>query len=215
MTINEKIAKIREVFCDGDNAKFAKMIGKQPQYASNICKGKNVGEKLKEQILDIFPQVNRVWLLTGEGEMLKSEGGEMQICGQGKGVPYYDVDFIGGFDLVANNQTAKPAYHINFEEYNRADCWVNVTGHSMEPAISHGDIVALKEVQDWETYILYGEVYAIVTDEYRTIKKVRKSQRGDEYIKIIPTNTEYDEQDIPVSVVRKVFQVLGSAKKLF
>ena len=74
MTINEKISKIRDAFCNGDNGVFATRLGVSTQYASNICKnGKNVGEKQKQHILDVFPDVSRSWLLAGEGTMLKSE----------------------------------------------------------------------------------------------------------------------------------------------
>jgi len=55
----------------------------------------------------------------------------------------------------------------------------------------------------------------VVTDEYRTVKKVRKSGKGDDYIRLVPLNLEFDEQDIPKSIIRKVFQVLGTAKKIF
>lgn len=132
-----------------------------------------------------------------------------------KGTPYYDVDFIGGFDLVYNDQSVNPTYHIQFQAYENADCWVNITGHSMEPLISHGDIVALKKIEDWHTYVLYGETYAIVTDEYRTVKKIRKSTKGDDFIRLVPVNIEFDEQDINKSIIRHVYQVLGCAKKIF
>lgn len=75
------------------------------------------------------------------------------------GVPYYNVDFIGGFDIVLNDQTTKPEYLIDFKKYNEATCWCNVTGHSMEPEITHGDIIALKKLKIclsflWVKYML-------------------------------------------------------------
>lgn len=130
------------------------------------------------------------------------------------GVPYYDVDFCGGFDLVLNDQTYLPAGYINLPQYDKADSWANITGHSMEPLISNGDIIALRKIEDWQTYILYGEIYGIMTDEWRTVKRVRKSQNP-EYIRLEPINKEYDEQEIPKSIIRGVWQVLGSVKKFF
>ena len=44
-----------------------------------------------------------------------------------QGVPYYNVDFIGGFDIVLNDQTTTPEYLINFQKYNEATCWCIVT----------------------------------------------------------------------------------------
>lgn len=133
----------------------------------------------------------------------------------GGGVPYYNVDFIGGFDIVMNDQTAIPEYFINFKKYNCADCWCNVTGHSMEPEITPGDIIALKRVEDWRTYLPAGEIYGIVTTEHRTIKIVRPSDR-DGYLRLIPINKspEYAEQDIPMSIIISVYKVLGCVKRL-
>lgn len=133
-----------------------------------------------------------------------------------RGRPYYDVDFINGYDLIINDQTTNPAHYIDFPQYNNADYWANATGNSMAPLINHGDIVALKQLHDWSTYLLYGEVYAIVTDEYRTIKKVRKSTKGDTHVRFVPLNTEeFDEQDIAKDTIRVVYQVIGCAKKIF
>lgn len=130
------------------------------------------------------------------------------------GVPYYDVDFCGGFDMVINDQTYLPAGYINLPQYGKADSWANITGHSMEPLISNGDIIALRKIDDWQTYILYGEIYGIMTDEWRTVKRVRKAQNP-EYILLEPINKQYDEQEIPKSIIRGVWQVLGSVKKFF
>lgn len=48
-----------------------------PQIIYDIQSGKTKGisEKLAERILLVFPEVNKAWLYTGEGEMLKKEAG--------------------------------------------------------------------------------------------------------------------------------------------
>lgn len=131
------------------------------------------------------------------------------------GVPYYNVDFIGGFDLVMNDQIINPEYLINFKKYNEATCWCNVTGHSMEPEITHGDIIALKEIED-ASFLPYGEVYAIVTtNNMRTIKRIGPASNPDSY-SLIPTNRspEYGIQELPKNMIRHVFHVLGCMKRL-
>lgn len=131
------------------------------------------------------------------------------------GVPYYNVDFIGGFDIVINDQTTKPEYLIDFKKYNEATCWCNVTGHSMEPEITHGDIIALKRIDDI-SFLPFGEVYAIITTNgMRTIKRLGPAQTPDHY-SLIPTNKspEYGVQEIPKSMVQTVYQVLGCMKRL-
>lgn len=133
-----------------------------------------------------------------------------------KGAPYFDVDFIGGFDIVMNNQSAKPTFYIDFPGFNDVDCWINITGKSMSPFISHGDIVALKKVNNWDQFLLFGEIYAVVSDEFRTIKIVGKSEKEDCF-KLIPysKSPEFSEQDIPKSIIKEVYRVKGSLKKFF
>jgi transcriptional regulator with XRE-family HTH domain len=172
-------------------------------------------ESFMNKLYDVFPDIfNTAWLLTGKGPMLKEGIPETPTMNHNKGVPYYDVDFIGGFDLIHNDQTTRPAYYIDFEQYNKADCWCNVTGHSMEPMISNGDSIALKEIQDWYAFIPFGEIYAIVTTEHRTIKRVSKASNNDSLL-LIPTNEspEYQPQEIPKKLIIKVFKVLGCVKK--
>ena len=131
------------------------------------------------------------------------------------GVPYYNVDFIGGFDLVINDQTINPDYLIDFPLYRKATCWCNITGHSMEPEITHGDIIALRKIEDWR-FLPYGEVYAIVTkNDMRTVKRIGPSPNPN-CIMLIPTNKspEYAPQELKIEDILHVFEVMGCMKKL-
>ena len=139
---------------------FEKNIGASKSYISNT---KNISAKVVSNILRIYPELSPEWVLTGEGSMLKKENAvksNFPVKSEDKGVPYYNVDFVGGFDLVINDQTTIPEYLIDFPKYNEATCWCNVTGHSMEPEITHGDIIALKKIEDI-SFLPYGEIYAI------------------------------------------------------
>lgn len=72
-TINERIKEVRELFVDGSNVKFAEMVGRNPNATSNwVRDGYSVGRGVATIIAEKFG-VNMSWLLTGEGEMLKSD----------------------------------------------------------------------------------------------------------------------------------------------
>jgi hypothetical protein len=177
--------------------------------------GSYIRDKSLEKVKKAYPNLNIEWLTSGYGEMLDynsnteiKSNSAPSINTDKKGVPYYDIDFVGGFDVMENNQTISPTYYIDFLPFNDADCWLNVTGKSMGPLIAHGDIVALKEVQDWQTFLLEGEMYAIVTfNGFRTIKIIgRDTENLDNYL-LIPYNKngDYHPQPIPKKVITKVF----------
>lgn len=173
----------------------------------------DLGAKTIEKVLITYQDLNKTWLLTGEGEMLTTSTAT-PVKNYKFGVPYYNVDFIGGFDLVYNDQTIAPEYLIDFAPYNKATCWCNITGHSMEPEISSGDIIALKEIND-PTFLPFGEIYAIVAiNGQRTVKRIGPASTPDCYA-LIPSNKspEYGVQEIPKNYIYKIYQVLGCVKK--
>lgn len=178
------------------------------------------------RFLAYAPDVNIEWLLTSKGSMIKDGSTDIQISNDtttssmpttsmnpGIGTPYYDVDFIGGFDEVFNSQVNIPATNIVIRGFEKASLWCNVTGHSMEPKINHGDIIALHQCTLND--IQYGEIYAVVLDTIRTIKILRRSPNPDK-LRFIPINTnDYDEQEFDKSRIMNVFEVIGSISKFF
>ncbi|MDR1683245.1 MAG: hypothetical protein LBS25_07665, partial [Candidatus Symbiothrix sp.] len=185
-------------------------------------------EKL-ECILIAFPNLNKVWLLTGEGEMLKSTSGEVQFYAPDnapsgkKLIPFYDdVSTIGG-NLPGHSanmeSNSPPAEWIDPGDwFKNATAALRHYGDSMTE-YPPGCILALKEVQD-RRLIIPGKDYVIETSEYRATKKIQLCN-DPEYIRAYSTNEEkYDDGtlihqpfNIPLSLVNKIFEVLGYVVK--
>ena len=211
MSVKERLIEYLD-FKGISKSDFGRAIGVSSAYVTSIRK--SIDDEKVLRILEKYPDLNRDWLLYGEGEMLKS-GQPRPVKSYTRGVPYYNVDFLGGFDVILNDQTVVPEFLIDFETYNRATCWCNITGHSMEPEITSGDIIALKEIPD-PSFLPLGEVYAIVTTNgLRTIKRLGPSADPDKY-SLVPANKspEYGVQEIPKAMIARVYEVLGCMKKL-
>ena len=191
-----------------------------------INNGTDIQAKWLSIIVENYPRYSTGWLLTGAGSMLKDDLNGIKTIDEANsstlpttsmnpsiGTPYYDVDFIGGFDEVFNSQVNIPATNIVIRGFEKASLWCNVTGHSMEPKINHGDIIALHQCTLND--IQYGEIYAVVLDTIRTIKILRRSPDLDK-LRFIPINTnDYDEQEFDKSRIINVFEVIGSISKFF
>lgn len=191
-----------------------------------INNGTDIQAKWLSIIVENYPRYSTGWLLTGAGSMLKDDLNGIKTIDEANpsfmpttsmnpsvGTPYYDVDFIGGFDEVFNSQVNIPATNIVIRGFEKASLWCNVTGHSMEPKINHGDIIALRQCTLND--IQYGEIYAVVLDTIRTIKILRRSPDPSK-LRFIPINTEdYDEQEFDKLRIMNVFEVIGSISKFF
>lgn len=198
--------------------KFEESVGfSNGSFASQLRNGRTIGVDKLENILRVFKEINPDWLLTGKGEMLRIDDKEEAIPVknyQKVGCPYFNVDFQAGFDLFYNNQTSVPEYYIDFNPYNKEGAvWCNVSGKSMEPEISNGDMILLKEVLSWQDYIDFDDIYGIVTNNgFRTIKRIKKGPSKDTFT-LVPANPNYEEQEIRKEMISHIFKVLCAVKK--
>lgn len=183
---------------------IARSLDVMPQYLNSLTSGaKNLTDQFLDKFIETF-NINQFDLLPDKKNISYEPS---------TGVPYYDVDFIGGFDQIFNDQSILPTHNIVFKPYENATLWCNVTGHSMEQKICHGDIIAIKECTLND--IQYGEIYAVVLDTIRTVKVLRKSSNPNK-LRFVPINiAEYDEQEFDISRIIKIYEVLGCISKFF
>lgn len=211
-TIHDRIQDIVKEFGGNKNTVVAKKLGVSEANIRGYIKGIMPKEDVLEKIVRNY-EVSAHWLLTGEGSMMDNDGKQLTTNNIKDGAPYYNVDFLGGFDEVFNDQTVNPELSITNGICPRAQLWCNITGHSMEPTISNGDIIALREctVDD----IQYGEIYAVVMDTFRTVKMLRKSESPG-MLRFVPVNTaEFDPQEFPVKRILHIYEVVGCLRRFF
>ena len=221
-TQNKKLFELIEKETNGKIKPFAEMIGMSPQRITRLfqvdIRTKNgsfprITEDVKDAIClkfgisyDYFDKADDT---ETHYDFDHIQHKDIILCGKKTGKPYYNVDFEMGYDTIVNDQTTNPEYLIDFEPYNKCDCWCNARGNSMFPTISSGDVIAIKEIKD-PSCLISGEIYAIVTtNDLRTIKRI--NDNGDS-ITLIPDNKDYPEQTIGKDLVLRVYRVLGCMK---
>ena len=210
--INERIREILSNVFHGNVTAMAKATYINRNTLNSIIGEKEVtpGYDVIRRIVEMStPQIDIDWLLTGEGEMCVDN--QKPQKSYNTGVPYYDEDFLLGFDEILAPSNEHPEYLINMPGYEKATLWCNASGHSMEPEINNGDIIALQRIDDF-SFLPFGDVYGFVTTNgMRTIKRLGRSDR-DGYYRLIPTNKEYDTQEIPINKIALVYRVMGAMK---
>lgn len=94
MNTSERLSMLIE-YSGLNAAKFAEKINaKTKQAVYDLLKGKtkSISSDMENKIISCFPQINRVWLLTGEGEMLNSTYSNNRVTMNGN----ENVSNIGG-----------------------------------------------------------------------------------------------------------------------
>lgn len=127
--------------------------------------------------------------------------------------PFYDYEVYGTFDSVISHLLidARPTAMYNIPYLNGCDCYVRLSGDSMYPKYSHGDIIALKRIYDLEDFVL-NEVYMVVTtgDHQNTTKYVQQCPKKPNNWLLVPYNKQAGEpQSIPKIKILEVWRVLG------
>jgi phage repressor protein C with HTH and peptisase S24 domain len=120
--------------------------------------GKGVSSHIKAKLKLLF-KVNISWLNSGEGEHFLGEDPIKE-----EGVPYYPVNFFDhnyGNSLVSE---VEPEYLINYQPFNDCTAYVPVYGDSMYPRYASGEVIAVKEIKNFDV-IQWGEAYVVITNE--------------------------------------------------
>lgn len=217
MTISDRIRHFAEN--QGITVKcFESTAGLSNGYVNGIRKG--IGSEKLADILRAFPELNRNWLLFGEGEMLttgtapppdavgEDEHSQLIPAPPGKGIPLIPLPAMAGFlkgEAEIDRNDMEWYYVPAF-----SDCTflIRVKGDSMTPRYLSGDIVACREVHDTGTFFQWGKAYVLDTDQGVVLKRVRRSELPD-HILCVSDNPDYEPFDVPVSSIYHLAIVRG------
>ena len=208
--------------------KFETRCGLANGYVNNIRRS-ITPEKL-QQIARRYPELNAGWLMTGEGEMLRSrspdcgdEAGDLtpserQMIAEGlrdgrfRMVPLINIDSVGGI-LSENEITPSEQYIIRmmpFTEARDGDLAILESGSSMYPTIPPGSVLLIREVVDWQEYFGYGGLFVLCLKDGRRVTKVvlRHDTMPKKYVVCHSYNPDVADEELPRSMIRGVWKVI-------
>lgn len=153
---------------------------------SQIINGKvKTPKDFTSKLTSVFPDLNIAWLLSGEGEMLKSTTAPAKTDESKQGIPFYDIDVTASITESFSDENEEVQFYINFPPLNDCDVAFPVFGESMIPDFYPGEVVLVKEIRNIDS-MLWGEPYMIITnaecDNLRTIKNVFLSEDRQNFI---------------------------------
>jgi phage repressor protein C with HTH and peptisase S24 domain len=191
-------------------------------------KGTSIKTDTLEKFLREFAKINPVWLFNGIGSIevkendfvnepsavykLKTDSTEEE-----QSIPLYNLEASAGLVSLFNNQAdQKPIDYLRIPNLPKCDGALTVTGDSMYPLLKSGDIIMYKELNNEIANIFFGEMYLVSLDldgdEYISVKWVQRSDKGEEYIRLVSENQHHQPKDVHLKKVRALALVKASVR---
>lgn len=167
--------------------------------------GRDLSSRVVEKILNFYQDIDSVWLMTGEGKMLKEKTTNVtKIEGQ---IPIYDIRSIF-------SNRSLPAKYISLPDLPNADGAFYMRGDNMEPDIKGGDVVVYKNIRS-VAGIYYGQIYILCIDLDGDVSiEVQYIDRAkdDDNVSLVSSNKHYPSRDIPLSAIKSLAIVKASVR---
>lgn len=182
---------------------------------SQVVNGKVTMPKDFTERLKLFvPDLNEHWLLTGEGEMLKSqscggvndEAGESEVSVEHvRLLPLYaQGGSLNDFTVTVKDSDCEKV----LSPVKGADFAIQVHGDSMSPEYPSGSLILIKKINE-AAFIEWGKSYVLDTVNGSVVKMVVPSDK-EGCIRCVSINPDprYAPFDVPLSSVFGIYRVL-------
>ena len=204
---------------------FERVAGLSNGYMANLRRSPTA-ERM-QKILSAFPDINRAWLLTGEGEMLNKEetvrAPVYDIGISDNGVPFFEdakfgcspSGFVGAMERdKASSLIALPGLRSDGDTFvvpARGDSMVNTANPAR--SIPDGALVAIRKTR--LSTPRWGEVYALATADGCIIKRLYPAER-EGYVRCVSyNNEEFPPFELPTSEIYDIANVVAVVKLSF
>ena len=210
--INKRLVDILEYFFDGNVSEMARKTGVLQPTLNNIVanrKSKPSADNLTK-IANSIESLNSEWLLTGEGEMLRTATDDSAADKQ-KALPLIPFEALAGY-LSTDNEgvMVEDCERYVIPEFDRrgAEFIIRVSGSSMYPKYSNGDLLGCKKIKDI-LFFQWGKIYVLDTSQGTLVKRIYEHE-NDDFVKLVSDNKDvYPPFVIPKSDIRSLSIVVG------
>ena len=191
---------------------------------------RNLSAKSIEKILNYYQDLSKVWLLTGEGSMLKETA---QADNNATFVAPYITDELVYLPLITTSAVASfienlqdateemdtyPVYVAKGETFDKSKhVIVEVKGESMYPTITNKSMILCEKIKPTQWGNVPNEtIVAIVYKDIFTIKRVlRNDLTTHNSLQLSADNQKYGTTTIELCEIRAIFKAIKKVSEYF
>lgn len=195
--------------------RFESSIGASKGVLSRAIANKtDIQAKWIVAIGDNYPEISPEWLLTGKGNMLKQESLVPAVkysADPHEGIPLIPIEVVAGWNGVDTQGVSVvdcDKYHIPDFMAAGAEYLIRVSGSSMYPKYSSGDILACKKIHEI-TFFQWGKIYVIDSAQGAMVKRLFECTTNTDNIICKSDNEKYPPFELPKSEIRSLSIVIG------
>ncbi|MFI3263370.1 MAG: S24 family peptidase [Rikenellaceae bacterium] len=188
---------------------FAKELGlNRTENLYQIKKGNNkISKSLATKIVSVFPSINKSWLIFGEGNMLLSKNNIVPSNTQASGVPFFEDN---NYNILSISASERPeaTYSIFVPIAGECDLAIRLNSNALEPKITLGSIVLLKEINSSD--IMYGYKYVILINGECILRIIKRDEDDSNDSIILQSINPDSEIRINRSDIEKLYLIKSS-----
>jgi len=177
--------------------------------------GRGLSSDSIAKLLQSYPELDALWLLTGQGTMLKGSTKEVPIRQkeeiEEETRPRIPMDAAAGsLTVAADGITVNDCEQIPvIRAFAKYDFTIFARGDSMLPEYHSGDELACVYIKN-TSFIQWGRIHVIDTAQGILVKRIFD---GDDYIICKSDNTDYPEFKVHKSEFYNVALVIGMLRR--
>lgn len=173
-----------------------------------LDKGGSVTSSNLETILSFFPELSLDWLITGNGQMLRSDIPVAHpSTSSSEGIPLIPINAMAGAFTGEQVVLELDCDRYIVPAFKDAEFLITVKGSSMIPKYNSGDIVACKRMP-LDTFFQWNKVYVLDTEQGPLIKRVKKGSTEDT-LTIHSDNPNYEPFELSRTKIYHIALVVG------
>lgn len=188
-------------------AEFARKMGVSEAYVSTMRK--SLPEARVMKLTELYPRLNRNWLLYGEGEMYDTPGEKtLGNTDEDFFVPLLPVEaYAGSLQAYSRGVAERECTKLKVP-IRGGDLAIPISGDSMEPVIHNGAIAVIAQINE-QAFIPWGNPMIIDTENGVFVKVVSPSEKGEGYIEASSYNSKYPPFQIPTESIFGMYRILS------